>query len=165
MVRRIGGRLLAPSLLAIVAVLVGGVAYGYWSSAGVGADSGATGTTSAVDLSPGSPTANLYPGGVANVVLTISNPNANPVHIGSLALDLNQGTSGFAVDAGHVGCGVSTLRFTADTNGGAGWTVPAKVGEVNGSLPVTLTNSLTMGEDAVNACQGAIATVYLTAGP
>jgi hypothetical protein len=102
---------------------------------------------------------------MANVELNVSNPNAFPVQIGSLALDASQGTLGFAVDAGHPGCDLSTFSFTTATNGGAGWTVPGKVGAVNGTLSVTLTSALAMGEGAVSACQGATTTVYLAAGP
>ena len=165
MVRRIPRRLLPASLLVILALPAGGVAQAYWRSSGSGAGSATTGTTVAVTLSPGTAAATLYPGGQASVVLTVSNPNASPVHIGSLALDTGQGTLGFAADAGHSGCALSTFSFTTQTNGLAGWTVAAKVGAVNGTLSVTLTNALTMGVGAANACQGASFTIYLAAGP
>lgn len=158
-------RLVLTSLLAILAVSVGGVAFAYWPGFGGGTGSGTTGTTIPVTLSPGTPVATLYPGGQTNVVLTVSNPNAAQVHIGSLALDTAQGTGGFTVDAGHSGCAVSTLSFTTQTNSGAGWTVPPKVGAVDGTLLVTLTNALGMGLGAANACQGASSTVYVAAGP
>ena len=61
------------------------------------------------------------------------------------------------MDGGHSGCGLAPLSFTTQTNGGAGWTVPG-----SGSLPVTLTDALSMGTGAANACQGATFTVYLT---
>lgn len=152
-------------LLVILALPVGGAANAFWSASGSGAGSGASGTTVAVTLSAGTPAATLYPGGTANVVLTVSNPNASPVRLGSLALDTVQGTGGFAVDAGHSGCAVATLSFTTATNGGAGWTVPGKVGAVDGTLSITLTNALAMGVGAADACQGASFTVYLAAGP
>lgn len=163
--RRTPRRMLLTSLLVVLAVAIGGgVANAFWSGSGSGTGSGATGTTVAVTLSPGAPAAALYPGGQADVVLTVSNPNESPVFIGSLALDAGQGTGGFAVDAGHPGCALGTLSFITQTNGGAGWTVPAKVGAVNGTLPITLTNALSMGVGAANACQGASFTVYVAAG-
>jgi hypothetical protein len=136
----------------------------YWSGSGSGSGSAGTGATVAVTLSPGVPAPGLYPGGVADVVLAVSNPNTSPVRIGSLVLDPAQGTGGFAVDAGHSGCLVAALSYTTQTNGGAGWTVPAKVGLVNGTLPITLSSALAMTTGAADACQGATATVYLTAG-
>jgi hypothetical protein len=60
---------------------------------------------------------------------------------------------------------VADLSFTTATNNGAGWTVPAKSGSVNGTLTVALPNGLAMNAAAANACQGATITVYLTAGP
>jgi hypothetical protein len=57
------------------------------------------------------------------------------------------------------------LSFATQTDGGAGWTVPGKVGNTNGTLAVSLTNALAMSLGAANACQGATTTVYLTAGP
>lgn len=158
-------RMLTAGLLVILALPVGGAAFGYWRGSGSGTGSGTTGTTLDVTLTPMAVTAALHPGGEANVRLTVTNPNPHPVQIGSLALDPGQGTGGFGVDAEHSGCVLSTLSFATQTNGGAGWTAPAKVGAVNGTLAVTLTNALIMDEDAANACQGATFSVYLAAGP
>ena len=117
----------------------------------------------AVTLGPGTPATDLYPGGQAAVVLTLSNPNGFAAHIGSLALDTSQGVGGFGVDAGHPACAVAAFSFTTQTNSGSGWMVPAKIGAVNGTLTATLATALTMSVDAANACQGASATVYLSA--
>ena len=147
-------------LLTALTLLVGGVAAAYWSTTGGGSATAATGDTSPLTLTPATPTAQLYPGGQATVVLTVTNPNAGQIRVGSLALDTSQGTSGFAVDGGHVGCGLAPLSFATQTNGGAGWTVPG-----SGVLSVTLSNALSMGAGAANACQGAAFSVYLTAAP
>ena len=162
---RASRRMLTAGLLVLLALPVGGAAFGYWRASGSGASSQTTGTTLDVTLAPSATTAALLPGGQANVRLTVTNPNPHPVQIGSLTLDLGQGTAGFDVDAEHSGCLLSTLSFATQTDGGAGWTAPARVGAVNGTLVVTLTNALTMDEDAANACQGATFSVYLTAGP
>jgi hypothetical protein len=149
-----------PLVVAVTALtlLVAGVAAAYWSVTGGGAATAATASPSLLTLAPATPTAQLYPGGQATVVLTVTNPNAGEVRVGSLALDLSQGTGGFGVDGGHAGCGLTSLSFATQTNGGAGWTVPA-----SGTLPVTLTNALSMGTGAANACQGATFSVYLKA--
>ena len=153
-------------LLAIMSLsALAGIAAAVWSAVGTGKGSGGTATTVAVTLTPAAPTATLYPGGQTNVVLTITNSNAAPVRIGSLASDTARGTSGFSADSGHAGCVLSTLTFTTQTNGTTGWTVPAKTGSVNGTLAVTLPNALAMSLAAVNACQGATFTVYLVAQP
>lgn len=144
----------------VVTLVVAGVAVAYWLSGGSGSGSAATGTTTPVTLSPGTPTAQLYPGGQASVVLTITNPNPGSVRVGTLTLDTTQGTGGFAVDGGHSSCGVASLSYTTQTNGGAGWTLTG--GQV---LAVTLTNALSMATSAADACQGASFTVYLEASP
>lgn len=151
--------------IAIGTVAGGGVAYAYWSAGGSGSATGVNGTTSAVTLSAGTPTASLYPGGSANVVLTVSNPNTSRIHIGSLILDTSQGASGFSIDAGHPACGTTTFTYTTQTNSGSGWTVPGKVGGTNGTLSITLPSALAMGLTASNSCQGATTTVYLAATP
>jgi hypothetical protein len=156
--------------LAVLVLLVGqlgitlvGVAAAYWRGSGSGAGSGTTGTTGAVTLSPGSSATTLYPGGHADLVLEASNPSTSRLHIGNLTLDTSRGTAGFAVDAGNIGCTLSTLSFAVQTNAGAGWFVPAKSGTTNGSVALTLTNALSMDVAAAGACQGATFTVYLAA--
>jgi hypothetical protein len=142
-----------------------GIAAAVWSAVGSGARTAAAGTTVAVTLSPATPTAALYPGGQADVVLTVTNSNTSTVRIGSLAGDTARGTGGFAVDASHSGCVLSSLTFTTQTNGTTGWTVPAKAGSVDGTLAITLTSALAMSLSAASACQGATFTVYLVGQP
>ena len=69
-------------------------------------------------------------------------------------------SAGFGVDGAHTACGVASLSFTSQTNGGAGWTIPA-----SGSPTLSLANSLSMNTNASNACQGASFTVFLKVGP
>ncbi|MEP6481820.1 MAG: hypothetical protein ABJA94_07420 [Rhodoglobus sp.] len=150
-------------LVTLFTVGIGGAAYGYWKAGGTGTGTGTTSTTVAVSLGGGTPTSSLYPGAQTNVVLTATNSNDEYIHISSLGLNTAQGTGGYSVDAGHSGCSVAALTYTAQTNGGTGWNVPAKAGAVDGSLAITLTNALAMSASAANACQGATFTVYLAA--
>jgi hypothetical protein len=159
--RRVLGLVAMVTAIIIVAVGGAGVAYAYWTATGAGGGAGIAGTTSPLTLSSGTPTGTLLPGGQTNVVLTMTNPNTATVKISSLALDTTQGTGGYSVDSAHSTCTLTALSFSTQTNGGAGWTVPGKVGSTNGTLPVTLTNSLSMSLSAANACQGATFTVYL----
>ena len=157
--KRAATRRTAPGVAAtVVTLLVAGVAVAYWLSGGSGSGTAATGTVVAVTLSPGTPTAQLHPGGHANVQLTLTNPNAADVRVEALALDTGEGTGGFAVDGAHSGCDVTTLGYETQTDGGDGWTVPA-----NDALSVTLPDALSMTSDAADACQGATFTVYLVA--
>jgi hypothetical protein len=147
-------------LLTVLAVAATGVAFAHWAGSGAGAGSATTGTTQAVSLSPGTVSSQIYPGGQSSIAVTVTNPNPGPVKVGSLALDTTQGTGGFGVDGAHATCGLASLSFTTQTNGGAGWTIPA-----SGSSSLSLANSLSMNANAANACQGASFTVYLLVGP
>ena len=162
--RRVLGTVLMVIVAAAVALGGAGVAYAYWTAGGSATAAGGTGTTVPVVLSTGTPTAALLPGGTSGVVLTATNSNTSPLTINSFTLNTAQGTGGFAVDAGHSGCTLTTLSFPAQTNGGSGWVVPGKVGGTNGTLSITLANSLAMSTSAANACQGATFTVYVVAG-
>jgi hypothetical protein len=157
-------RLAGIGAVAGLMVAAGGAASGYWAGAGGGSGAATTTLTTAVTVSPATPVADLYPGAQADVALELSNPNTAEVHVGSLTLDTARGTSGFAVDPGHLGCDLSSLDLPTQTNAGNGWTVPASTGGGDGTLAVTLTDSLSMAADAANACQGARFTAYLTAG-
>ncbi|AGZ38759.1 LamG domain-containing protein [Actinoplanes friuliensis] len=141
---------------AVLSLLASGAAYGYWGTMGTGSGSAQTGTAAPLTLTPGTPTTRLYPGGSADVAVTVTNPNPYAVRVGRLALDTAQGTGGFAVDAGHAACGVASLAFATQSNGGDGWTIPA-----NGALSLQLAGALTMTTAAANACQGATFSVYL----
>lgn len=159
--RRWWVRALAP---AFVVVLIGGSAFAYWSAEGTGTGNGSTKSHVAVTLSPGSAAADLRPGGLGDVVLQVSNPNSTVAEIGSLALDSTQGDGGFAVDAAHIGCALTVVEYTTQTNGGAGWVVPAASGGEDGTLSITLTDALEMSPGAANDCQDATLAVYLVSG-
>jgi hypothetical protein len=161
---RTGRVLLAAIAVSAFVVAGGGAAYAYWTATGSGAGSGLTGTASALTLSTGTAAAGLYPGSTVTVTVSATNPNTSPIVIPSLVLDTTQGAGGFAVDAGHSGCTLTALGFGTQTNGGVGWTVPAKAGSTNGSLAISLPGALSLSSSAVNACQGATFTAYLRAG-
>lgn len=156
-------RVVVTAILSVALVAVGAVAFASWRATGTGTGTATAGTALAVSLSPGVPTGALFPGGTTSVALTVTNPNGFPVRLGSFARDAARGTDGFAVDATHSACPVTTLSFTTQAPAG-GWTIPAKVGTTSGSLPVQLAGSLSMGIGAASACQGASFTVYLVAG-
>jgi hypothetical protein len=158
-------RAAAAATVLVTFVVAGGIALAYWRAAGTGTGSTTTGSAAPVALSPAAPSGTVYPGGRADIALTVTNPNPSIVTIRSLALDTAQGNQGFGVDAAHLGCSVTALTVTTQTDAGAGWSIPAKIGPAAGSLTISLPNALGMDADAANACQGAAFTVYLKAGP
>jgi hypothetical protein len=151
-------------LVAAVIIAAAGTAAAYWSATGSTTGRATTGAPALLELSPGTPADALFPGGLASVVLTVTNPNSAPTEIKSLALDTAEGVDGFDVDAGHAGCDLSALSFSSQSNGGLGWTVPPKAGAIDGSLVLTLTGAVSMDVGAADACQGATFGVFLVAG-
>ena len=136
-------------------------ALAYFSGSGFGFASAVVGTTNAVTISPGTATTGLYPGGSADVAVSISNPNSTAVHLPSLVLDTSQGTGGFAVDGPDPGCNLGSLSFNGpQTDSGGDFVVPA-----NGTLGRDLSGAVSMDVSAVNACQGLTFKVFLKAGP
>jgi len=159
-------KLVIGAIVAVALVLGGAsVAAAYWTAGGSGTGQAATGsgTTASLTLSPGTPVAALKPGSTSSVVVVVANANTATVKINTLSIDTSHGTAGFSVDSSHTGCTLSTLSYTSQSNGGAGWTVPAKAGSTNGTLTITLAGAIAMSATAPNACQGATFTVYLLA--
>lgn len=148
----------AVAVLVVAAVAVGGSAAAFWTRIGSGTGSAASGTNSAVTLTPGTASAGLFPGGQNAVAFTVTNPNTTDVRLDAFSLDTTQGTGGFAVDAGHSACTLTSLTFPTQSQVG-GWTVPG-----SGTLAVSLPASLALATAAPNACQGANFTVYIKAG-
>jgi hypothetical protein len=153
---------LAACTLAALCAVGAGAAYGYLTSAGHGSGSAVVSSFQPLTVIAGSgPSQYLYPTGAAtgDVTVVIRNPNPAPAHVSQLSLDTAQGTGGFSL----AGCGLS---FTAQGNGGSGWTVPAASGSTPGSLRLDLTGSLSMAASAPNSCQSSAHTpftVYLKA--
>lgn len=164
MSRRIGRVAVVAIAVSLCVAASGGAAYAFWKAGGSGTGAAGTGTTTGLTLSTGTAASGLYPGTSRTVLVAATNPNRSAIVVPSLVLDTGQGSGGFAVDAGHSACTLTALSFAPQTNGGIGWTVPAKVGSTNGSLAISLPSGLAMSADAANACQGATFTAYLKAG-
>ncbi|HEY7602917.1 MAG TPA: hypothetical protein VH760_01560 [Gaiellaceae bacterium] len=164
MPRRIRNKrtLLGVVAAAATALAVSGGAFAYFSSTGSGSSSASVASPDPLTISARTPAVGLlYPGGSGEIDATISNPNPFPVRVSSLVL----GSGGIGVDSGHSGCDTSAIHFTTQSNGGAGWDVPAKVGATDGSLDLDLGGAVSMDLSAANACQGATFTISLATGP
>jgi hypothetical protein len=145
-----------------VALVTAGGALAYFTSAGGGSGGASVAAPAELTISASTPATDLlYPGGTGEVDATISNPNAFRVRVNSLVL----GSNGIAADGSHSGCDTSVLHYSSQSNGGAGWDVPARVGATNGTLDVELAGAIGMDASAANACQGATFTVSLATGP
>ena len=148
------------AVAAIVALLAAAAAGAFWTLKGAGGGTVSAETVASVTLTPGTPTTNLYPGMSGDISVSVANGNTYRAFVRSLALDTGRGTNGFSVDGGHSGCDVAALSYTPQSNGGAGWFVPA-----GSTLGLDLASAVDLGTSAASECQGATFTVFLLAAP
>jgi hypothetical protein len=150
------------ALLIAIAILAGATAgaLAYWEGSGSGSATTALADTQSLSFTPGTPTAELYPGDDASVAIVVSNPNPYFVQIGSIVLDTAGGPA-FAVDPAHSGCNVAVLSFVPQDDEGSGWRIPPRAGTTDGALAIDMSAAMRMSAAATNACQGATFTVAL----
>jgi len=146
------------ALVVALVVAIAGIAVAQWSTSGSGSAAAETDTPADLTLTPATPAAALYPGGSTAVVLSVHNPGVATVRVNALALATGEAVNGFEVDAAHPDCDEQALSYTTQTNGGAGWSLPA-----GGTLAVTLAGALALSSGADDGCQGATFTVHLVA--
>jgi hypothetical protein len=156
----LGGRGLSIGVAMAVALIAAAAAGGYWTLQDAGEGTAAAETVASVTLTPGTATTDLYPGRSGDVALSIVNDNPYRAHIGSLVLDTSKGTNGFSVSGGQPGCDPAVVSYTTQSNGGAGWFVPA-----GSTVDLDLTDAVDLGTGAASECQGATFIVYLVAAP
>jgi hypothetical protein len=160
-------------LVTIGAALAGGGAYAAtnWvvglsaGSSGL-AQSGTVSNLTITAISTPSPANVLYPGGVGDVVLTISNPNAFPVTVTAVNLPTSAtyatGYTTSALTTTQTGCLAATpsgvtWSYATGTSGSSHSLTTALVvgasGNPNNPLTVTLTNDASMATTAPAACE------------
>jgi hypothetical protein len=157
---RFGNRGLSVGVGIAAALIAAAAAGGYWTLQAAGEGTATAETVASVTLTPGTATTDLYPGRSGDVALSIANDNPYRAHIGSLVLDTSRGTNGFSVSGGQPGCDPAVVSYTTQSNGGAGWFVPA-----GSTLDLDLTDAVDLGIGAASECQGAAFIVYLVAAP
>jgi len=131
---------------AMAACAVGTLAYFHATGSGTGsAKAGSLQTVTVSALAGGdAPSSLLLPGGSADVILRVNNPNAFAVTLVSVT-----GNGSITADSGgHPGCTTTGLTFTNQTT--LSVSVPA------GSSLVHLSGAASMSAASSNGCQGAI---------
>lgn len=130
-----------------VALVAGGTAYGSYSSFGQGASSASTATLQPVTVTAltggDSPATMLQPGGSADVILRISNPNAFAVTLVGVT-----GNGTITATGGSGVCATTGVAFGDET----GLSTPVAA---DGTTLVDLPGAATMGPESSSGCQGA----------
>ena len=128
----------------VTTIMGGGVAYAYWQSSGAGTGTAGTDTMtiSAAALSGETANTTLYPGGSADAILKVLNPNGYPVQVVAI-------TSAGTPQAGN-GCAPTGVHFDAPTSfTDAQFTLPA-----DRSTVLHLAGAMSMDTTSASACQG-----------
>ncbi len=140
----------------VLLVVVGcGVAFAVWSVTGSGAGAAQSGTLQTVTVTALTgadlPSSTLVPGGSAEVILRVSNPNGTAVQLYSVAAN-----GPVTADAGHSGCTTSGVSFVAPATP-VGTSLAA-----NSTTLVHLPNAASMSTASLSACQGATFRIPVT---
>lgn len=148
----------AAALAGLLAAAGAGTAYAYWNTAGAGTGSAAAATMQAVTVDAlvagDNPKSTLVPGGTADVVLRLTNPNPYAVQVYSVTAN-----GPATADAAHPGCTTTGVSFA----GSAAPLSPATFVAANSSTLLTLPGSAAMDTTSLAACQGATFHLPVTA--
>ncbi|UUL77430.1 hypothetical protein NG819_08195 [Pseudarthrobacter sp. Fe7] len=155
---RRGRGIKAAALAGLVATAGAGTAYAYWTGTGGGSGSAAAGTMQTVTVDALVASDNLktllIPGGSADVVLRLTNPNPYPVQVYSVTAN-----GPATADATHPACTTTGVSF----RGTAAPLSPATYVSANSSALITLPGAAAMDTTSLAACQGATFSLPVTA--
>lgn len=148
---------LSVVLVSVAAASAVGVAFASWTSGGLGSASATSTTSKDSVIAAGTFAADLYPGALKSVTVSISNPNDYPVVVTQISEGSSAAVNGCA--AGSVfsaGLGSDTSSVALAQDAGAGTSIPA-----NGSGVYRIQTR--MIGDATNACKAQTFSLALTA--
>jgi len=145
-----------------LSVLMGaGVAFAAWTANGTGAAGAKATSFLALTVSAGTTTAQLYPGGSGDAVVSVTNPNPFAVKITQVAQDVSagkfvssdQGANCTDAAASTHPTGVSLTSATGS---------PLATIAANSTSSFTLTGKVTMGNTSDTLCQNATFSIPVT---
>ncbi|HJP79774.1 MAG TPA: hypothetical protein VJ914_36215 [Pseudonocardiaceae bacterium] len=128
----------------ITSIMGTGVAFAYWNStgSGTGTATDATMNISAAALAGETPNSTLYPGGSADAILKVDNPNGYAVQVVSIV-------STGAAQAGN-SCSPTGVRFVAPSS----FTDPQFTLPADQTTVLHLSGAMSMDTTSASACQG-----------
>jgi hypothetical protein len=131
----------------LTGALAGG-AYAYWTTHGTGSGTASVGTplNVTVEAASGTPSSLLAPGGSADLLVKLDNPNAYPVTI----VGISQNLSGTVSVTGGTGCTAANAGVTVPTQAALNVSVAAGTGVV-----VHIPSGAAMSLGSASGCQGA----------
>jgi hypothetical protein len=157
--RRISHKLrrrgLVLAAVAVLAAIAAAVASAFVTTDGSASGSGSTGTLQAVTVTAftggDAPSSSLLPGGSADVILRVNNPNSYAVTL----ISVTAGPGSITADSNHGSCSPASVTFNNQT--GLATSIAA-----SGTTLVDLPSAASMSTSAANGCQGATFAVPVT---
>ena len=141
----------------VLALIVSGLAYAYWTQGGSGTGTATTGTTTAITVNQTGTPSGLYPGGPSAALSgTFDNPNTAPVTLSSVTASV-RAFSSHTVDASKPDCTEADFAI-GGTSGANVVPVGNGVGSWSGLTVRLLDNGLNQ-----NNCKSATITIDYTA--
>ena len=145
-----------------LSVLLGaGVAFAAWTATGTGAAGAKATAFQALTVSAGTTTAQLYPGGSGDAVVSVTNPNPFPVKITQVAQDISAGkfvSSDQGTNCTDAAASTHPTGVTLTSATGA----PLATIAANSTSSFTLTGKVTMANTSDTLCQGATFSIPVT---
>lgn len=143
----------------LAVLIVGGIVFAAWLVPGTGRGYAKAKQAQALNTDDvgATTTDQLYPGATGDVKVKVNNPN--PFAVTVTGVDANGAVDSDKANCTDVGAdatkktGVTFTNQSLNSNN----VVPA-----NGSLTLTLNNAVSMSNQSVNACQGAVFTIPVT---
>lgn len=144
-------------LVLVLALMVAGAAYASFTAGGTGSGSASTGTMQPVAISAfaggDDPSSSLVPGGTADVIVRVTNPNPAPVQVFSVSAN-----GPVTAAPTHPACTNTGVTFTAP----AAPLVPTVTVPAGVSLLFHLPGAAAMSLSSQSACQGATFQIPVT---
>ena len=145
--------LIATVIAGILLGLSTGLAFAYFRTTGSGSGSGKVATPQAVSVvafaGGDAPTSLLQPGGSADVMLRLNNPNASSVTLTAVSFG-----SPITVDTGHAACTTTGVSFANQS--------ALSISVPSGASLIHIPGAAAMDTTSQSACQGATFSVPVT---
>jgi hypothetical protein len=145
MLRKFKHKRVKATLAVVLALVVAGAAFAFWTAGGTGSGSGTVANGASVDFSGVSVDAGLAPGGAATYNYTITNNTGSTLKVTSVSADTT------AVDGLNTGCLASDFTVDSSTVPLASQSLAASGGTYSGTGTIHMADTSASQDDCKNS--------------